>query len=257
MAHPARTNFSPAMAVSVFLHVALFAATLIVIRQTPPPVEMGGATTVTLVPSSALEASPAVEGPVETEAAVEAPVPEADPGPVAEPAPPAPPQAKAAPTPTPSPKPPPAKAAAKPRFDLSALAGELKPSGGQGGGRAGKPTPATSPTPRTDRGRSTGGAAGGPGALVADRLSRGWSIDCSLAGMSQVTVTVRFELDRDGQLTGEVEAWGEGAPSAVRAAVARARSAVGRAVPFDDLPKASYSQWRQITAKLHGSDACS
>lgn len=184
-----RRTYAPALAVSVLLHLGLFA--LLLFSWESQTIQTGdNAVAVTLVSSLRTAPEPApTPQPQET-----APPPEPQPQP-------APPQ----PAPPPAPKPA-AKAATPPKpqkpaqsFDLGALAQSLSKSHASQSKAA--PGPVSHKTAASIAGPLAAPVGANDLAGMADKVRELWQIDCDLPGAKNVVADVRFTIGSDGKLT--------------------------------------------------------
>jgi outer membrane biosynthesis protein TonB len=187
-------------------------------------------------------------------------VPEPEPTP-----PPPPPPAPAPPTPTP-PKPQPkldldalaskmpqTKAQPrKPALDLNALASRLpRRNAPRGEDRA-----ETAPESRPALGAAQGLTAD-EASLLASKLNRLWRPNCGVEGSANVQVRVNIQLQPNGTLSSPPRLIGAQPLDPVwQAAAQRALSAVRQGVPYSELPRARYAQWRDINFNFNARQAC-
>ncbi len=188
----ARTEPFPALAASVFLHVAVLGAAIFLSQWLAKPIRVGEVTTVTLMTSADVANLRAAEpSPTPTDAATETPVPNAAPD-TALPAPPA-------PTPAPSKTQPAPAPSATPDNTLKNISHDLA-----GGGRS-------SPAPKgksqsTARPTSGAGAGEGPAASPADvaslttALEKAWILNCDDVGGADINVDVSFTVGATGYI---------------------------------------------------------
>jgi outer membrane biosynthesis protein TonB len=268
-----RSSQIPAAAGSVLLHAAVLLFGLVALPWLSKPLKMGDVVPVTLI--NAQESGSlrnAVESPQPTPATTPEPTPQApaqatapEPAPVPAPAPPQP-----RPAPAPQPKPPPPKptpAPAKPAppkpdtsLNLDALAASVaqvaKHSAGaqKSSAAKGPPKPATAIKVQATTG-ATDVASTGALASMAAELQRIWNPNCDVAGGSDANIKVSFRLASNGRLIGDPQSSAEGASDpVVRAASDRAKSAVGQAAPFQNLPPQLYGP--KITVNFNARQAC-
>ena len=260
-----KTNFSPALAGSIGLHVLVVAAILIGPWKPSKPVIIGESVPVTIVTEGPTNVRPAIEDVVDQTAQTEEPTPEADPQPPAPvPAPvptPAPAPPKTA-TPAPTPKPTPTKPApAKPEPDFFAslektLAKTPKATGKPVANAPKGPTrPETATQARPGAGAMTGLQAAAINGMK-DEIQRRWNPNCEVEGGAAVQVKVSFKLATGGRIVGQVTA-GDAERSSdpvVRAAADRAIRAVYQSAPFEGLPPDYYGQ--QLNLNFKARDAC-
>jgi len=260
-----KTNFSPALAGSIGLHVLVVAAILIGPWKPSKPVIIGESVPVTIVTEGPTNVRPAIEDVVDQTAQTEEPTPEADPQPPAPvPAPvptPAPAPPKTA-TPAPTPKPTPTKPApAKPEPDFFAslektLAKTPKATGKPVANAPKGPTrPETATQARPGAGAMTGLQAAAINGMK-DEIQRRWNPNCEVEGGAAVQVKVSFKLATGGRIVGQVTA-GDAERSSdpvVKAAADRAIRAVYQSAPFEGLPPDYYGQ--QLNLNFKARDAC-
>lgn len=260
-----RTNFSPALAGSIGLHVLVVAAILIGPWKPSKPVIIGESVPVTIVTEGPTNVRPAIEDVVDQTAQTEEPTPEAEPQPPAPvPAPvptPAPAPPKTA-TPAPTPKPTPTKPApAKPEPDFFAslektLAKTPKATGKPVANAPKGPTrPETATQARPGAGAMTGLQAAAINGMK-DEIQRRWNPNCEVEGGAAVQVKVSFKLATGGRIVGQVTA-GDAERSSdpvVKAAADRAIRAVYQSAPFEGLPPDYYGQ--QLNLNFKARDAC-
>ena len=267
-----RSSQLPAMAGSVLLHAAVLLFGLVALPWLNRPLKMGDVVPVTLIsaqnsgtlknavqspqPSPATTPEPAPEAPPQAAA------PQPAPTPMPAPAPPKPAPPKPAPTP-PKPQPAPAKvqqAKTDPSLDLDALAASLAPAvkrsaGAQKSAAAkGPPKPATAVQAQSTNGVGDVASTGALASMAAE-LQRIWNPNCDVSGGSDANIKVSFRLASNGRLIGLPESSAEGASDPViRAASDRAKSAVGQASPFQNLPPQLYGP--KITVNFNARQAC-
>jgi TolA protein len=85
-------------------------------------------------------------------------------------------------------------------------------------------------------------------------IEKNWSI---LPGTETngVVITVRFELNENGEIVGEPEVKGSGGDaSSLEVLEGGAKRAVMRSAPFDQLPKDKYDTWKVVTVNFTPSD---
>lgn len=267
-----RSSQLPAAAGSVLLHAAVLLFGLVALPWLSRPLKMGEVVPVTLIssqdsgtlknavqspqPSPATTPEPTPEAPAQTAA------PEPAPTPMPAPAPPKPSPPKPAPTP---PKPQPAPPKVQPvkadkSLDLDALAASLAPAvkrsaGAQKSAAAkGPPKPATAVQAQATSG-ATDIAATGALASMAAELQRIWNPNCDVSGGGDANIKVSFRLASNGRLLGQPESSAEAVTDpVVRAASDRAKSAVGQASPFQNLPPQLYGP--KITVNFNARQAC-
>ncbi len=263
MAQPRRDSLTPALLAAGALHIALFAA-LILLAKPPSIPPLGDAVPITIVSRAPVTDSKAAEAaPVTQTAAVETPVPRA--------APPAPPPAPPAPAPTPTPvraaaRPKPAPAPVKPApavkpqparpdFSLDALQASIAKAA-----RSTPPRPAvarrgparaeTAPQARVDAGQ---GVSQSDLQGLQQLLERLWNPNCAVAGADAVIVPVRFQVADDGRVIGRVTEGGRESSSdpVVFAAARRAIDAVHQAAPY-----AEAYRGKSFTVNFDAGKAC-
>lgn len=258
----------PALALSVTLHVGLLGAAYVSFRNATP-LQVINAVPITLVTPG--EASLRAAEQAAKEQTQQTPEPAPTPAPT-----PAPPQPEPKPAPKPAPKPQPAPPAPPPpkSLDLAALAAKSLP----------KPAPKTASNSLLDRlsGASAANAARGPAraetaptardaigagvvnagtldalAAVTAKLGRIWNPNCGVEGAQSVKVRVHVELTPEGRLAAPPRLVGayDGDPVASAAAV-RARNAVVRGAPYDNLPRNDYGRWRAFDVNFDAKKIC-
>ena len=265
-----RSSQFPAAAGSVLLHAAVLLFGLVALPWLSHPLKMGDVVPVTLITSQDQGAMKnAVQAPEPSPAATPEPTPEApaqtaapEPSPVPQPAPPKPSPPK--PTPAP-PKPTPTPAKAQPAkeeksLDLDALAKSLAPAAKRSAGAQkssaakGPPKPATAVQAQATAGASDVASTGALASMAAE-LQRIWNPNCDVTGGSDANIKVSFRLASNGRLLGDPQSSAEGsADPVVRAASDRAKSAVGQASPFQNLPPQLYGP--RITVNFNARQAC-
>jgi outer membrane biosynthesis protein TonB len=280
-----RVNRTPALVVSVLLHVAIIGGSLVA-WPWKKEIRPLAVTPVTLLTSEDLAALSAAEqsdvpapaqtpepDPVAEPAPVTpepAPEPQPAPAPAPRPAPPKPAPEKPTPTPTPAPsKPAPTrKAPAKPtpRLNLDDLAESLAKSAPKAGGsRRSGGSPGLSQLEKDLQARRTSGAAKAATAsalgLVQAKLIRLWNPNCGVTGANALQVRVRIFLNRGGGLARPAQLVDYSSVDAIsdpvmKAAASRALSAVGRGAPFEGLPVEDYDSWKQFIVRFDGKEAC-
>ena len=260
-----KTNFSPALAGSIGLHVLVVAAILIGPWKPSKPVIIGESVPVTIVTEGPTNVRPAIEDVVDQTAQTEEPTPEADPQPPAPvPAPvptpaPAPPKT-AAPAPTPKPTPTkPAPAKPEPDFFASLEKTLAKTPKATGKPVANAPKGPTRPETATQARPGAGAMTGLQAAAIngmKDEIQRRWNPNCEVEGGAAVQVKVSFKLATGGRIVGQVTA-GDAERSSdpvVKAAADRAIRAVYQSAPFEGLPPDYYGQ--QLNLNFKARDAC-
>lgn len=238
-------RLGPSLLVSFLLHAGLLGLALFA-WPTPERELQAGAVPVTIVSDVVAAAAP---GPDPSLEPVETPAPEPEPEPA--PAEPEPTPAPPAPAPTPTPPrpappektPPPAQRPApqaerprpqpqpqrpqppareEPSLDLDAIAG------------SGRPTPAR---PRPAPGQSGQGqapAATGPQLnAIAGQIYEHWNLNCSVAGVDQLTIPIRLTLTSSGRISDGPVVHRQQPGPVFRAAAESALRAVRAAEPFD------------------------
>ena len=256
----------PALAASAALHAGVLFLALLLGLWLNRPEPISQVTPVTLMTSADVAAArAAMQADQAQEAAAPAPVlqaPEPPPAPVPAPTPtPAPPTP---PTPAPKPNPAAAKATAAPTkpapsMDFDALAKSLeasaKASGAkQSSAKQGPARPRTAVKASTSNGSTDAISAGALASLGAE-LQRLWSLDCGVAGRSDVTIQVAFRLGPSGNLIGDPVSSQQGASDAiVKAASDRAVRAVYAAQPMTNLPSGLYGP--RIVVNFDAKQAC-
>lgn len=235
-------RLGPSLLVSFLLHAGLLALALIVWPR-PERDLQSGAVPVTIVSDVVAAAAPGPDPslePVETPATEPEPEPApAEPEPT--PAPPAPAPTPTPPRPAPPEKTPPAQRPApqserprpqpqrpqppareEPSLDLDAIAG------------SGRPTPAR---PRPAPGQSGQGqapAATGPQLnAIAGQIYEHWNLNCSVAGVDQLTIPIRLTLTSSGRISDGPVVHRQQPGPVFRAAAESALRAVRAAEPFD------------------------
>ncbi|QUD87137.1 energy transducer TonB [Phenylobacterium montanum] len=267
-----RSSQLPAAAGSVLLHAAVLAFGLLALPWLSHPLKMGDVVPVTLITSEEQGAlKNAAQSPDVSPAQTPEPTPQApaqtaapEPAPVPQPAPPQPkpPPAKpvpAPPKPAPSPqKPQPAKE--EKSLDLDALAKSLAPAAKRAAGAQkssaakGPPKPATAVQAQATAGASDVASTGALASMAAE-LQRIWNPNCDVSGGADANIKVSFRLAPNGGVLGDVQSSGDGASDPVmRAASDRAKSAVGQAAPFQNLPHQLYGP--RITVNFNARQAC-
>jgi TolA protein len=86
-------------------------------------------------------------------------------------------------------------------------------------------------------------------------IEKNWSIMPGQVSSNDIVITVKFELDQDGNIVGEPEVTGKGGDgSPLSALEGGALRAVKRSAPFDQLPKDKYDTWKVVTVNFNPSD---
>ena len=86
-------------------------------------------------------------------------------------------------------------------------------------------------------------------------IEKNWSIMPGQVSDNEIVITVKFELDENGELVGTPEVKGTGGEDSSRGALERgAVRAVMKSAPFDQLPKDKYDTWKVVTVNFHPSD---
>lgn len=254
------SDLRPALAASAALHILVVGAGLLVfpqaarhMRSTAVPV-----TIVTRAPSPDLR--PAIEAPETMTASTPEPAPVPEPEP-----PPPPPPAPAPPSPAP-PKPQPKldlnalaskmpQTKAQPRqqpLDLSSLAARMPRRNAPRGADQAETAPEARPALGAAQGLTADEAS-----LLAAKLNRLWRPNCVAEGAANVQVRVNIQLLPNGALAAEPRIVGNQQADAVwRTAAQRALSAVKQGVPYTELPRARYAQWRDINFNFNARQAC-
>ena len=282
----------PAVAAAAALHVGVFLAAMFLAQWLNKPEPITQVTAVTLMTSADVAAArEAVQADQPQEAAAPEPTPQApetppapEPAPTPTPAPPLPTPAPPKPTPKPAPTPAPpkptpkpvpkaaqpegatatAKATAKPTkpapaMDFDALAKSLEASAKASGSKTssaqkGPPRPRTAVKASTSNGNTDAVSAGALASLGVE-LQRLWSLDCDVAGRSDVTIQVAFRLGSSGNLIGDPVSSQQGASDAIiKAASDRAVRAVYAAQPMTNLPAGLYGP--RIVVNFNAKQAC-
>jgi len=269
----------PAVAAAAALHVGVFLAAILLSQWLNRPEPITQVTAVTLMTSADVAAArEAMQADQAQEAAAPEPTPQApetppapEPAPTPTPAPPMPTPAPPKPNPTPAPKaaqaegatdaakatPKPAKPA--PSMDFDALAKSLEASAKASGSKTssaqrGPARPRTAVKASTSNGNTDAVSAGALASLGAE-LQRLWSLDCDVAGRSDVTIQVAFRLGSSGNLIGDPVSSQQSATDAiVKAASDRAVRAVYAAQPMTNLPGGLYGP--RIVVNFNAKQAC-
>jgi len=86
-------------------------------------------------------------------------------------------------------------------------------------------------------------------------IEKNWSIMPGQVTDNNIVITVKFELDENGELVGTPEVKGTGGEDSSRGALERgAVRAVMKSAPFDTLPKDKYDTWKVVTVNFQPSD---
>jgi len=269
----------PAVAAAAALHVGVFLAAMFLAQWLNKPEPITQVTAVTLMTSADVAAArEAMQADQAQEAAAPDPTPQApetppapEPAPTPAPAPPMPTPAPPKPNPTPAPKAAQAegataaaKATAKPAkpapsMDFDALAKSLEASAKASGSKTssaqrGPARPRTAVKASTSNGNTDAVSAGALASLGAE-LQRLWSLDCDVAGRSDVAIQVAFRLGSSGNLIGDPVSSQQGASDAIiKAASDRAVRAVYAAQPMTNLPAGLYGP--RIVVNFNAKQAC-
>ena len=269
----------PAVAAAAALHVGVFLAAMFLAQWLNKPQSVTQVTAVTLMTSADVAAArEAMQADQAQEAAAPDPTPQApetppapEPAPTPTPAPPMPTPAPPKPNPTPAPKAAQAegataaaKATAKPAkpapsMDFDALAKSLEASAKASGSKTssaqrGPARPRTAVKASTSNGNTDAVSAGALASLGAE-LQRLWSLDCDVAGRSDVAIQVAFRLGSSGNLIGDPVSSQQGAGDAIiKAASDRAVRAVYAAQPMTNLPAGLYGP--RIVVNFNAKQAC-
>jgi len=269
----------PAVAAAAALHVGVFLAAMFLAQWLNKPEPITQVTAVTLMTSADVAAArEAMQADQAQEAAAPDPTPQApetppapEPAPTPTPAPPMPTPAPPKPNPTPAPKAAQAegataaaKATAKPAkpapsMDFDALAKSLEASAKASGSKTssaqrGPARPRTAVKASTSNGNTDAVSAGALASLGAE-LQRLWSLDCDVAGRSDVAIQVAFRLGSSGNLIGDPVSSQQGASDAIiKAASDRAVRAVYAAQPMTNLPAGLYGP--RIVVNFNAKQAC-
>jgi hypothetical protein len=257
-----RTRLAPSALAAVGLHLLVLVSGLIAWPWLGKPVQIANVTAITLTAAPAAPPPPALRAPEPQTAAAPEPTPK--------PQPPKPPPPKPQPVPTPPkptppppkvdpkgiPKPQPKPKTAEPDF-LSSLTTSLdktvtKPSAATKGPQRLE----TAPVARTDPGAEQ--ATTDALAAMKGRVERLWNKSCGIEGFRDLVIPVQFRLSPEGALIGAPTVLGS-APAGNtvwQAAADRAVRAVIAAQPFTELPRSTYGQWKGITLKFNGKEAC-
>jgi hypothetical protein len=224
-----RTNYVPALAVSVLLHLGLLA--LLLFTWESQTLNTGdNSVAVTLVSSvkTAPEPLPTPPQPVET----------------------APPEAlpQSEPQPAPPPPPKPALKAVKPvkptsTFDLGKLAAEL-------------PSHPTKPSPRSSGPTFKLGPTAAPVgandlAGMADKVQRLWAVNCDLPGSQSVQAEIRFTISSDGYISSGPDLGKHSGGGAFMDAGSRAVAAVKAGAPYSLSEVPAKARNQPITMRFH------
>lgn len=242
-------RLGPSLLVSFLLH-ALVLGLALVAWPRPDRTLQVGAVPVTIVSDVSAPAGPAPDPSPEP---VEAPEPEPapDPAPVEpeptpapptpqpqpQPTPPRPTPPEKAPTPRPQPQPRPQPERPQPRpqpqrpspppreepsLDLDAIAGSGRPT----------PTPPRPAPGQSGQGRAP--AATGPQLnAIASQIYEHWNLNCSVAGMDELTIPIRLTLSSTGRIVDGPVVHRQQPGPVFRAAAESALRAVRAAEPFD------------------------
>ena len=269
----------PSVAAAAALHVGVFLAAMFLAQWLNKPEPITQVTAVTLMTSADVAAArEAMQADQAQEAAAPDPTPQApetppapEPAPTPTPAPPMPTPAPPKPNPTPAPKAAQAegataaaKATAKPAkpapsMDFDALAKSLEASAKASGSKTsaaprGPARPRTAVKASTSNGNTDAVSAGALASLGAE-LQRLWSLDCDVAGRSDVAIQVAFRLGSSGNLIGDPVSSQQGASDAIiKAASDRAVRAVYAAQPMTNLPAGLYGP--RIVVNFNAKQAC-
>ncbi|RCW84321.1 cell envelope integrity protein TolA [Phyllobacterium bourgognense] len=98
-------------------------------------------------------------------------------------------------------------------------------------------------------------ASAGPSENILSQIQRSiesnWARPVDLDASPDFTVTVKFHLDRKGEIEGQLNISASGAPPAMqRAAIASVRRSVLRAAPYK-LPPEKYENWKDVEVVFH------
>jgi periplasmic protein TonB len=257
----------PALAAAAAFHVGVLFLALFLSQWLNKPEPITQVTPVTLMTSADVAAArAAMQADQQQEAATPQPTlqaPEPPPAPVPAPIPtPAPP----APAPAAKPAPPAAaKAHAKPTkpspsVDFDALAKSLeasaKASGAKHSSAATGPTRQRTAVKASTSNGSTDAISAGALASLGAELQRLWSLDCDVAGRSDVPIQVAFRLGASGNLIGDPDSTQKNATDPIiKAASDRAVRAVYAAQPMSNLPAGLYGP--RIVVNFNAKQACS
>ncbi|MFM2278695.1 MAG: hypothetical protein RLZZ444_926 [Pseudomonadota bacterium] len=86
-------------------------------------------------------------------------------------------------------------------------------------------------------------------------IENNWSIMPGQVTSSDIVITVRFELDENGEIIGRPEAKGTGGDDTARRALeGGAIRAVLKSAPFDKLPKDKYETWKVVVVNFSPGD---
>jgi TolA protein len=86
-------------------------------------------------------------------------------------------------------------------------------------------------------------------------IEKNWSIMPGQVSSNDIVITVKFQLDQDGNIVGEPEVSGKGGDgSPLSALEGGALRAVKKSAPFDQLPKEKYDTWKVVTVNFNPSD---
>lgn len=86
-------------------------------------------------------------------------------------------------------------------------------------------------------------------------IEKNWSIMPGQVSSNDIVITVKFQLDQDGNLVGEPEVTGKGGDgSPLSALEGGAVRAVKKSAPFDQLPRDKYDTWKVVTVNFNPSD---
>jgi hypothetical protein len=89
---------------------------------------------------------------------------------------------------------------------------------------------------------------------LAGLIGENWTIMPGQVPSDNITITVKFELDENGEVVGRPEATGAGADDgSLRALEGGAVRAVMKSAPFDKLPKEKFDTWREVTLTFYPS----
>ncbi|GGE39108.1 hypothetical protein GCM10007276_15560 [Agaricicola taiwanensis] len=88
---------------------------------------------------------------------------------------------------------------------------------------------------------------------ISNQIRPNWNIPIGAQGASDLLVVVRFQLNQDGTLSGNPQVVNNSANPFFSAAADSALRAVYLSAPFQDLPAASYEQWRDVQITLNPS----
>ncbi len=86
------------------------------------------------------------------------------------------------------------------------------------------------------------------------QIQKNWSVLAGIADAGEVRVTITMQLDRDGNIVGDLDVEATGGTEAARRTIAGgARRAILKSLPFEGLPPEKYDSWSEVAVTFDPS----